>query len=220
MKIIGLSGKQQSGKDTVKNFLSKKLREEGVDIYERNFADSLKEMVLELFVPIHWGLTVEALSLDENKRMVLPCGKTIREVLQWFGTDICRALYRDCWVNSWHSKVLKYCFDHGNDCIVLVSDVRFINELQEIQGLGGKVIRLLRNPINDLHESETALDHVEKLSASSGYSEGSIWFPKNEFLDYFNIVLDNKNLNIEEQNDLVWKQLMLRWKDEMNEVFS
>ena len=82
---------------------------------------------------------------------------TAREVMQVFGTDIMRAWYPKIWVNACIRKA--QAFDGP---LVLITDVRFPDEVAAAQGAGGKVIRLLRAPYRqrDQHESEIALDDI------------------------------------------------------------
>lgn len=79
---------------------------------------------------------------------------TARGILKVFGTDVCRAMFNKCWVNSCLNDVR----DSGSE-LSLILDVRFPDEVEAIQEAGGKVIRLDRVVFpEDSHESETALD--------------------------------------------------------------
>lgn len=99
---------------------------------------------------------------------------TNREVMQVFGTDICRALYNECWIQSLFTRVL------GEDYpFVVISDCRYKDEIEFARQLGVdvKVVRLTRNPYKDQHSGETEL---------IGY-EG------------FDFVIDNENISQEEK---------------------
>lgn len=100
---------------------------------------------------------------------------TSRHILQVFGTDICRRIHSDVWVNA----CLKNVVEEGSE-LAIITDCRFPNEVKGIQDAGGKVIRFLRAPFEgeDEHESETALDDFEG----------------------FDHVFDNRELSIQEQN--------------------
>lgn len=170
MKIIGISGKKQSGK----SFLAKNLVEIIGDNSQRQgltrdcnykivcMADALKQIVINCFVPPQWDINMSStvLNSDRTKNLELPCGHTIRYLLQQIGTEMFRSLWSDVWLNAWQRKVAWL-----QDCtvglpFVICPDVRFPNELKAIHDMGGVVIRLTRAPFadEDQHKSETALD--------------------------------------------------------------
>ena len=154
-----------------------------------SFADPLKIISIQLF-----GLTEEqCYGTDEDKNTPVDikwedtpqrrCAgdvqqmregfMTAREFLQYFGTDICRQIKPNIWVDSCIQRML----ESGTE-LAIVPDVRFPNEADAIKQAGGKVIRLTRSPYNDQHESETALNDYEG----------------------FDHVLDNANANVDETN--------------------
>jgi hypothetical protein len=160
MNIIGVSAKKQGGKSTFVNILKTQLPCWKV----LRFADKLKEIVIDCFVPPEWDWRVDNLDSDEKKNTVLPCGKTVRQLLQLVGTDWFRHTYGDCWINAYGKSLKSVLYPLKPEQtlvpLVLTPDVRFPNELRYIQEHGGKVVRLLRAPFEfeDQHESETALD--------------------------------------------------------------
>lgn len=101
---------------------------------------------------------------------------TGRDVMQYFGTNICRRMYNNVWVDATIRRIIQ-----EGSALAVISDIRFPNEVKGIQEAGGKVIRLLRAPFvnQDEHTSETALDN---------YTE-----------DQFDAVLDNREMSIIEQ---------------------
>lgn len=184
MNIIGFSGKKQSGKTTATMFLSKMTPSVVVC-----FADGLKNIIRVCF-----GATFEQLNgTNKEKNTKLACGKTAREMMQIVGTDWFRAMDKDCWVRAMLNKLDRYRTE-----LFIIPDVRFPNEVLFIQGQEkshkrtGHVIRLLRAPFagEDEHASETALDDAP---------EG--------FFDY---VLDNRGMNVDEQNMAIWEVICER----------
>lgn len=143
------------------------------------FADSLKNIISVCF-----GATKEQLDgTDKQKNTPLACGMTSRALMQMIGTDVFRNdLDPDCWLRAMKHKMSRY-----NSKLFIIPDVRFANEVRFVQVDGGHVIRLLRAPFSDKdqHTSETALDDAP---------EG--------FFDY---VLDNRGMNVEEQNMAIWE---------------
>jgi len=187
-KIIGFSGKKEGGKTTAVNDLIERYGE--LKVVQMSFAGELKRIVRKCFVPSDWNLNFDS---DMDKSRVLPCGRTLREMLQLVGTDWFRKVYPDVWVNTF-----KHNLQFMTTNKIIISDVRFPNELKAIQEMGGHVIRFTRNPHNDQHESETALDNVEKCT---------IWPERIDNILYFDAIVDNRNMNVEEQNEAIWKLL-------------
>ena len=105
---------------------------------------------------------------------------TAREFLQYFGTDVCRALKSDVWVSACMRRVKE-----SRTELAIISDCRFPNEIKAVREAGGKVIRFTRNPHEDNHPSETALENH----------------------DDFDCVLDNAGMNIDQTNRAILAQL-------------
>jgi len=78
---------------------------------------------------------------------------TGREFMQHFGTNIMRRMYQNVWVDNTMKRILS----EGSK-IAVIGDVRFPSESDAILEAGGDVVRLTRNPYDDKHESELALD--------------------------------------------------------------
>ena len=74
---------------------------------------------------------------------------TGREVLQYFGSDICRKMYENIWFDACIRSIRK-----DKPELALISDVRFSNEIKGVQDEGGVVFGLPRNLFNDSHKSE------------------------------------------------------------------
>lgn len=79
---------------------------------------------------------------------------TVREFLQYFGTNICRKIYAPVWTKY----AIKKIQQEGTE-LAIVADVRFPNEVEAITGAGGSVYKLTRTISDDNHASETALDN-------------------------------------------------------------
>jgi len=112
-----------------------------------------------------------------------PGRMSAREFLQFFGTDVCREIYEDVW----QSRLIKDIITE-EPLVAVIDDCRFPNEVQAIQEVGGKVIRLTRCNYKDSHPSECAL---------SSYKN-------------FDEVIDNQNLSINETNIEIIK-ILTEW---------
>ena len=83
---------------------------------------------------------------------------TVRRILQWWGTEYRRSQDPDYWTKAWERKVRDYDLTRIH---ILIDDVRFMNELVTIKGLGGLIIKIERPGFAAAgnHASETSLDH-------------------------------------------------------------
>lgn len=140
--IVGFVGFIGSGKDTAADYLV------NFHGYRRDsFANTLKDAVACVF---GWdrtlleGRTKEAREWREQvdpwwaARLNMP-NLTPRLMLQLWGTEVCRTgFHDDIWIASLENKMRK-----TTDNIV-ISDVRFPNEIKAIHNAGGIVVRIKR----------------------------------------------------------------------------
>lgn len=106
-----------------------------------------------------------------------------REVLQYFGTGICRKMCPNVWVDACLRQIKKDNLDFA-----LLADTRFKNEADAIRAVGGKIIGFTRRPFpEDNHPSETDL----------------IGYP-------FDAIVDNQNMSLGEKNERVL-QIIRGW---------
>lgn len=155
MKIIGITGYKQSGKDTVAELLAKQyLPKRTVRL---GFADALKQEVCSAF-------RISREYLEQNK-------KNFRLILQGVGTDYRRVLCgEDYWVLKWMqaANALVPIPD-----ILICSDVRFHNEANTIKQLGGVLIRVNRPGVfTDGHASET--EQTSILTDFTVHNDGTV----------------------------------------------
>jgi len=140
--IVGMVGLIGAGKDTAADYL---VNTHG--FRRDSFANTLKDAVAYVF---GWdrtlleGRTKEAREWREQvdtwwaERLNMP-NLTPRWVLQQWGTEVCRAgFHDDIWIASLENKMRK-----TRDNIV-ISDVRFPNEINAIHKAGGIVVRVKR----------------------------------------------------------------------------
>ena len=152
--IIGIAGFQGSGKDTIADYLC--------NIYgfkRDSFAATLKDAVAAVF---GWdrelleGRTKESRAWREtvdpwwSNRLDMP-DLTPRLVLQRWGTEVARKSWHDdTWIASLENKLHKTTND------IVITDVRFPNEIQAIKNAGGIVIRVKRGPEPEWYELAVA----------------------------------------------------------------
>ena len=140
--IIGFVGFIGSGKDTAADYL--------VNFHgfrRDSFASSLKDAISVIF---SWDRTLMEGRTKESRewrervdtwwadRLNIPY-LTPRWVMQYWGTEVCRhGFHDDIWIASVENRMRK-----TTDNIV-ISDVRFPNEIMAIHKAGGKVVRIKR----------------------------------------------------------------------------
>ena len=146
-RIIGVSGKIGSGKDTFAELLAEQL----VGKVERHaLADKLR-LITEIVSGVRMTTTHEVnkpfcneirnYTQDQKNIIIKQFNKTIGETLQLVGTDLFRDNYdTDIWVKSFFNEELDEKLNEGK--IIVVPDVRFINEADYIIQEGGYLIRL------------------------------------------------------------------------------
>ena len=84
---------------------------------------------------------------------------TPRMALQWLGTDVMRRqLHKDVWLLS----LLKRVAPHTQ---VVITDVRFTNEIQAIKALGGVIIRVQRGSEPEWFDTAVAAAHGSTAAA-------------------------------------------------------
>lgn len=158
--IVGLIGFIGSGKDTAADYLT------NFHGFRRDsFANTLKDAVANVF---GWdrtlleGRTKQSREWREQvdpwwaKRLGMP-HLTPRWVLQYWGTDVLRnGFHDDIWIASLENK-LRQAQDN-----IVITDVRFANEIKAIRNAGGKVFRIARGPEPEWYDAALAVNRGPK----------------------------------------------------------
>lgn len=155
--IIGIGYSKQSGKDTFGDMLINLFKENNIIVCKDAFAEGLKKTLMLLFPQIKhrhmWGS-------EEDKMEKIPglsvpgkpyaCG---RWLCQFFGTECCRAIYSDIWVNQLCLRSLQQ-----KTKVTITTDLRHKNEAKLIKDNGGIIIKMDRGIVSgDEHQSENDL---------------------------------------------------------------
>lgn len=162
-----------------------------------SFANKLKKISCELFnIPkeLAFGNDVQKNTVvphllwenmpglrDEPKRKKWSGPMTVREFLQYFGTNICRSMYKNVWIDATLNQIESDAPD-----LALISDARFDNELLEIKKRGGIVIGLKRTIDNSKNKHASEIINFDLCDA----------------------VIDNSNMTISEQNETIYRKLI------------
>lgn len=181
-KIIAFAGRKQSGKTTASQMIIEYYKEvvgddSNIKIY--NFADPLKQDICMELLGMSYD---QCYGSDDHKNELTDLewdGKklTAREAMQFIGTDFFRKMKKNIWADATINKIIK-----DQPRLAIIADCRFPNEVEAIKNAGGTVIKLMLNPFNSTHDSETALD------------------PQNYNQKNFDIVIYNNSLSISDKN--------------------
>ncbi len=180
--LIGFMGIKGSGKDTCADYIIDKY-----GFIKKSFADPLKKACKELFLfedDQIYG-TQEQKETPDNRWF----GCTSRLVLQYVGTNLLRDQ-----IDSIMPGLGKNIFTHNfklwyeaekiknPNLRVVIADVRFQNEIDFIQSLGGIVIKIIRDSIisNDMHPSEIELQNITTFDflINNNYSKENFYIIK------------------------------------------
>lgn len=156
--IIGLVGYIGSGKGTVRDIL---VKDHGYHGFA--FADALKDAVSTIFLWPRDLLEGDTILSRDFREKVDPWWSekfgyevTPRLILQKMGTEACRhGISDNIWITALEKRI------QGYDDVV-ISDVRFPNEIDFIRSAGGVIVRVKRGAdpspeqLKNLHISETA----------------------------------------------------------------
>lgn len=182
--LLAFSGKMYTGKDTsadiwVKRYLEYAQRMNAMNFpvrgYQRlAFADGIKQVCKSVF-----DLTDEDVNTPEGKKKKLEVyGKTVRELLQGIGEGLRQYISQDIWVIRTITQIDKLL--NTTDCNILVTDIRYVNELFALKVRGFTTVKLIRDTgITDDHPSEKEI--------------------KNEYFDY---VIENNGTREELEKKL------------------
>lgn len=176
MKIIGLTGKAGSGKDTVAQLALEWCKEKGIRAERAAFGDPLKVSAARAL-----GCVTETTEqcLDFCNRLKQP-GATVtvafpagpgyaaetelqitgREYLQFYGTEAHRDVFdREFWVNVTMEPLDERFRELRTPDVIFITDCRFPNEAAAVNERSGEVWEVVRPGIAEVaaHSSEAGL---------------------------------------------------------------
>jgi len=149
MKLVGLSGKKRSGKDTVYAVAGELLQKQNLKTGRVAFADPLKHEVSQIT-----GFNIEFLEKHKEE---------IRPLLQVWGADFRRKFFgADYWISKMKPIIEQ---SDGFYDVLFVTDCRYRNELEFIREHGGHLVNVERRGYQfyqdacDDHSSENDLNN-------------------------------------------------------------
>jgi len=140
---------------------------------------------------------------DQKNIVIKQFNKTIGETLQLVGTDLFRDNYdTDIWVKSFFSEELYEKLNNGK--IIVVPDVRFVNEADYIIQEGGYLIRLEGDPIGVRENSLRDLNHISETDLDDYTNFSKIIYNDKKDIESLKKVVNDLifELSLDEQLDL------------------
>lgn len=188
--IIGLTGKKQSGKDSFADFLLQEFLTVGHP-RKLGFADELYEDIATIF-----DSSSEFLRLNKQHPV-------IRHILQWYGTEFKRTGDPNYWIKLLDLKI-KELPELKDPYIIIILDVRFLNEADWILKQKGILLRVVREYKKagphlhyeelDTHISETEMDKIPVTFTIHNYQ--TLLFLKNEARFYANFIKQKYGIKV------------------------
>lgn len=134
MRIVGITGRARSGKDTVGRWFASK------GAYRDSFAYPIKKAISDMF-----GFPMEVWE-DERKEQPLPgWNRSPRYLAQTLGTEWGRdTVCTDCWILALERRLRDSRLWYLPGAVVVVTDVRLENEASWIRNNGGTVLHVSR----------------------------------------------------------------------------
>lgn len=162
--LIGLTGHAGAGKTMLMEYLSKKY-----DAEEYMMSRPIKEIAVAMGFPRNdvYGTQADKAKLNSAWNI------SAREFMQKFGTEIGRNLFPTIFPDMnlgkhksvWLQAFANYCATISDkNKMLIVSDVRFLNEVETLQENNGYIFRInrdLSDNIKHTHQSELEIDAIK-----------------------------------------------------------
>lgn len=153
-QVIGVIGFIGSGKDTV----GQMLLDSKYNYHQESFAGTLKDATAKLFGwdremlegKTEWARAAREVE-DKWWSERLGIKATPRYILQYMGTEVIRTtLHDDFWIFALERRLLQ------SKSNIVITDVRFPNEIAFLKKIGGKIVRVHRGPEPSWYEDAVA----------------------------------------------------------------
>ena len=146
MKLIGITGKAGSGKDTVADIILQQYPG-----FKRAMAKPIKGAFKAVF-----GFDPDQLPRDSKEKQIPGFDFSARKAMQTLGTEWGRTLDKNLWLKLAHENY-KFCLRKSG--YLIIPDIRFDNEAEWIRANGGILIEVSRKDLAEVeaHESESGV---------------------------------------------------------------
>jgi hypothetical protein len=166
-RIIAICGCKRSGKDTAATFISLNYGYKPV-----KFAAKLKSICMDLF-----DLTDKQVEDDSKDEIDPRYSRTPRELMQFFGTEIMQYKIQEILPNTGRLFWVKYLLDNTKDEKIVISDMRFKHEAEEVIKMDPNaiIIRIIRAKKDEKEDTHCSEIEVKDIPASyTIYNDSSI----------------------------------------------
>jgi hypothetical protein len=178
-KIISISGNARCGKDTMGKNMCSMLAEIGIKAKTLSFANELKKSVNGFLLD---QIGISAFTEDPEEK------KLIRPFLVCWGTDVMRTINNNIWVEK-----LEGNLDNGS--VNIITDLRFLNELEWVKSNNGFSLMLERDGVNPANDYEKTNNKEISENVDLNFSVGN--FEDNELLKLTSAQILDKLINKE-----------------------
>lgn len=164
MYKIAITGKANTGKNTLSKLIKDSLNYYAPEVAFIAFADPLKEMIRIMFPQIPKKFLYGS---SKFRKEIIPRAfkdgnpLTIRQLLIDLGTGLGRGYNESVWLDNFDNR-LSNALKKKNTKMVIVTDVRFRNEFDHLKNKGFYMVKLTRgnNEVIINHASETSQEDI------------------------------------------------------------
>lgn len=158
-KLIAICGYKRSGKDTLADYISATYGHKHVKI-----AEKLKSVAKTVF-----GFSDEQVETDIKEQVDSRWGITPRQAMQFIGTEMFQYKIQELLPNIqrglWIKGLVAEHLAHPDPPPIVISDLRFVHEYEELRKHGVYIIRVnrtccSRSAQQDAHSSEREFLHI------------------------------------------------------------
>jgi len=177
MKLIGLSGKLGSGKNYIAEKVIAQYFKDQYNILIIGFGDQVKNELYARDLSLTYDLLYDQKTFESRKK------------LQEYATEHGRDKYnQDMWIRGLDIQINTFKERSPKECLVIICDVRFINEAEYIKNHGGLLFRIDANERTELRYIKESNGDMEKYYSISNHKS------ETELDNYnFNYVIKNNN---------------------------
>jgi len=189
MKLIGLSGKLGSGKNYIAEKIIAPYFKDKYNILIIGFGDQVKNELYARDLSLTYDLLYDQKSYESRKK------------LQEYATEHGREKYNeDMWIRGVDIQIETFCRRSSKEALVIICDVRFINEAEYIKSKNGLVFRIISpNRTNIRYNNESNNDQIKYNNICKHKSEIDL-----DHYNLFDLIINNDIiLNVNEIINLI-----------------
>ena len=181
MKLIGLSGKLGSGKNYIAEKVIAPYFQDKYNILILGFGDQVKNELYARDLDLTYDLLYDHKSFESRKK------------LQEYATENGRDKYnQDMWVRGLDMQIETFYKRSPKECLIIICDVRFINEANYIKNKNGFLFRIEASKRTECRYWKEANNEYDKfINISKHESEINL-----DNYNFDNIILNDDQLDV------------------------